>query len=293
VHTNDADLSAATLTPLLDKPALLRRLRQLDLRPVKALGQNFLIEPNVLQTTIDAAELERSDRIIEVGPGPGVLTAALLAVAGHVTAVEVDRNMVDLLKPLKASCARLSVVQGNILTLDLALLTRGEPYKVVANLPYYITSLALRYFLESTHKPSMMVVMVQREVALRICARPNDMSILAVSVQAFAAPEIMAFVPPDAFFPAPKVASAVLRLRVLSNPRIPPERQRRFFRLVRAGFHDKRKQLHNAFARNLGTNQRTIEDVLSEARVAGDRRAETLSLDEWLALTESLERHEA
>lgn len=278
----EKDLTIAAA--LLDRPQLIQRLRALDLRPNKALGQNFLTDPAVLTGTVDAAELTRDDHILEIGPGPGVLTVALLERAGRVTSVEVDRRMLAMLEPLRERHPHLRLVEGNILAMDPDELVGPEPYKVVANIPYYITSNAIRHFLMASHKPERLVLMLQREVAERICARPNDMSILAVSVQIYAEPVIVMQVPRESFYPSPQVDSALLNIPLRAVPLVAPERERRFFRLVRAAFHDKRKMLHNSFARNLGANRMAIDAMLAEAEIAPNRRAETVSLDEWLRL---------
>lgn len=279
-------------SPLLDRRTLIQRLRSLNLRPTKSLGQHFLVDPEAVEASVGAAELTPDDHVVEVGPGPGVLTQSLVQVAGQVTAVEVDPRMIALLEPLRRAYPSLRLVEKNVLALDPRELAGGAAYKVVANLPYYITSAVLRHFLETAWRPQLLVLMVQKEVAGRICADPGDMSTLSVSVQAFATPEIVRVVPRDSFYPAPEVDSAIVRLRVYAEPVIAPSRERRFFRLVRAGFHDRRKQLHNAFARNLGANREVVGAILDEAGIDATRRAETLSLDEWSRLTDALERQE-
>lgn len=279
-------------SPLLDRRTLVQRLRSLNLRPTKALGQHFLVDPEAVAASVEAAELTPDDHVVEIGPGPGVLTQTLVQLAGRVTAVEVDRRMMELLEPLRRAHPTLRLIEKNILALEPSELAEDGPYKVVANLPYYLTSAVLRHVLDTEQRPDLLVLMVQREVAERICAAPGDMSTLSVSVQAFAAPEIVRVVSRDSFYPAPAVDSAIVRLRVRAVPVVSQPREHRFFRLVRAGFHDRRKQLHNAFDRNLGANREVVGAILEEAGVDGTRRAETLSLHEWARLTDALERRE-
>src|SRR5258706_2390328 len=204
-------------------------LRALDLRPTRGMGQNFLIDPDALGAIIGAAELTADTTVIEVGPGLGVLTWELLKHAGHVFAVELDRRLVDRLQQEFVDHSKLTIVQGDILNLPpeqilgtgtTSAIPHPPHYKVVANLPYAITSAALRHFLEAAYKPELMVVLVQWEVAERIAARPDDLSVLAHSVQIYAEPQIVARVPASSFWPAPAVDSAVLGLRLRPHPAV-------------------------------------------------------------------------
>ena len=201
-------------------PSVLERLRRHGLSPRKSLGQNFLIEPAIADRIVAAADLTSADTVLEIGPGPGMLTERLAARARHVVAAEIDRAMVALLHAELGALTNLTIVRADILESDPGALAGGGPYKVVANLPYYITSPVLRHLLEAEVAPTLAVLMVQRDVAERICARPGDMSILAVSVQFYARPQILFTVPAEAFYPRPTVQSAVMRLDVLPAPAI-------------------------------------------------------------------------
>jgi 16S rRNA (adenine1518-N6/adenine1519-N6)-dimethyltransferase len=183
----------------------------------------------------------------------------------------------------------LELVEANIIASPPGDFVGDDPYKVVANLPYYLTSVAIRHFLEAQHRPELLVLLLQREVAERICARPNDMSLLALSVQLYAAPEILRLVPPTSFYPEPKVESALVRLVLRSEPVLPRERIPTFFLLAQAGFSDRRKQLHNALRINLRMPAEEVTALLDAAGIDGRRRAETLSLPEWGTLAEAAE----
>ncbi|MDH7488773.1 MAG: 16S rRNA (adenine(1518)-N(6)/adenine(1519)-N(6))-dimethyltransferase RsmA [Anaerolineae bacterium] len=262
-------------------------------RPKKSLGQNFLADPVYLRKIVDAAELSPRDVVLEIGPGTGNLTEHLLARAGHVVAVELDPRMVRLLEERFAGDPRLTLVHADILETDIGQrisphLVRSYTYKVVANLPYYVTSAVLRLLLEAEVRPVLAVLTVQWEVAQRICARPGAMSLLAVAVQWYAVPRIVTRVPAGAFTPAPKVDSAVLRLETRATPPVPVSDEALLFRIARAGFSQRRKQLRNAVSAGLGIAPEQAEAALRAAGVDPKRRAETLSLQEWAALANVL-----
>jgi len=264
-------------------------LESRDIRPKKGLGQNFLVDPVYLRKIADAAELSRDDLILEIGPGTGTLTELLLARAGHVVAVELDRRMVDLLRQRFAGAENLTLVQGDILSADLPALLqphlqRFRAYKAVANLPYYVTSAALRLLLESPVRAALAVLTVQWEVARRVCAQPGEMSLLAVAVQWYAVPRIIAKVPAGAFSPVPKVDSAILRLDMRAEPVAAVPGEDALFRVVRAGFSQRRKQLRNSLSAGLKMPAAQVEEVMRGAGVEPTRRAETLGLAEWAAL---------
>lgn len=274
------------------------------LRPQKRFGQHFLTDPRILESIADAADIAPTDTVLEIGPGLGHLTRVLAHRAGRLIAVEVDRALVTKLTEEFAIQPNVSIMQGNFL--DAApvdwIQRHGNkiagagnnpapvsiPFKVVANLPYYITSAILRHLLEAAQKPQVIVVMVQREVAQRIVARPPAMNLLAVSVQFFARPRIVRTIAAGAFYPPPKVDSAVVRLEVNEQARLPAAEVARFFEIVRAGFSGKRKQLRNSLARGLSIEAELIVTALLRAKIQPARRAETLTLDEWLALQGAL-----
>lgn len=283
-------------------------IRAYSLSPKKSLGQNFLIDETHLDRIVAAAELTPADVVLEIGPGLGVLTRRLAEQAGRVVAVELDDRLIDRLRKDFAAQPHVSIVYGDILELDPAQLvddrqqtTDGRRsdnlkskienpkfYKVVANLPYYITSAVLRHVLEASVQPSLAIVMVQKEVAERICAKPGDLSLLAVSVQFYAEPRIVDHVPAGAFNPRPKVDSAVLRLDIRPQPAVAGIDPKDFFRVVRAGFSQKRKQLLNTLSAGLHLPKSEAAAALNAAGIDPKRRAETLSLDEWSALTRRL-----
>lgn len=271
-----------------------RLLHRFGLRARKGLGQHFLIDEGVLQTIIQAAELTPDDTVIEVGPGLGVLTRELAARVARLFSVELDGNLAVLLQKKLDSLSNVSIVNGNILDInpETMLKEAGLPeptkgtlsYKVVANLPYYITSPVLRHFLTAPTKPQLMVVMVQREVAEAITAEPGQMSILSVSVQFYSRPEIVSLVPAGCFYPAPEVDSAILRIEVYPTPAVAVSDQDGFFSLVRAGFSAARKQLANSLAQGLKLPKPEALSLLQEAGIVPQRRAGTLTLEEWAGL---------
>jgi 16S rRNA (adenine1518-N6/adenine1519-N6)-dimethyltransferase len=262
-----------------------RLLRQSGLRARKSLGQHFLADASVLQTIVKAAELSPADTVIEVGPGLGILTAELVRRAGNVVAVELDTKLASLLKRRLASPANLRVINADILKIELSELLEGAShYKVVANLPYYITSPVLRYFVEALPKPSLMVVMVQKEVGEAIVAGPGRMSLLAVGLQIYSKPRIISHVPAQCFYPQPKVDSVIVRFDLLPEPVVKVSDMGAFFDLVRAGFSLPRKQLHNSLAHSLGMKPAEITLLLEGAKIDSKRRAETLILEEWAKL---------
>lgn len=263
-----------------------RLMREHGLYAKKGLGQNFLSDPGVLQRIVRAAELPADAVVLEVGPGLGSLTRHLAAAARQVVAVELDRNLIPVLEDVLGGCGNVSIVQGDMLEIDPAALMGGDGYYVVANIPYYITSALIRHLLESSARPRRLVLTVQREVAERICALPGDLSLLALSVQVYGNPSVAARIPAGAFYPPPKVDSAVVRVDVLPEPRVPAARLEDFFKLTRAGFSQKRKTLRNSLAGGMGMPAAAAEDLLRRAGIDPQRRAETLSIEEWSALVE-------
>jgi len=264
--------------PPLDIPALLKRH---GLRPSKALGQNFLQDTRTLQKIVAAADLGPADDVLEIGAGLGSLTRYLALAARSVTAVELDAGLLPVLKAVLAPYANVRLVQGDILELDPAALMQRDGYRVVANIPYYITSAVIRRLLECEPRPAGLVLTLQREVAARICAGPGEMSLLALSVQVYGRPEVLAQIPAEAFYPAPKVDSAILRVEIHPQPVVPAARLESFFTLVRAGFSQKRKKLRNSLAAGLRLAPAQAERLLSAAGIDPQRRAETLALEEW------------
>lgn len=273
-------------------------VRRYQIDPKRSLGQNFLMDAAHLDRIVAAAELTRADAVLEIGPGLGTLTERLAAQAGSVVAVELDDRLIELLAGRFVHMPSVRIVHGDILALEPAALLsdataadQKAAYKVVANLPYYITSPVLRHLLEGKSPPALAVVMVQREVAERICARPGEMSLLAVSVQFYAAPRLVQQVPAGAFYPRPKVDSAVLRLDVYPQPVVTDVPPARFFQIVRAGFGQKRKQLANSLSAGLALPKAQVAAALHAAGIDPSRRAETLALAEWRLAALALDSH--
>ncbi len=291
------DVSSEPREPLLpltaqpNSPTAIRALmRSLGLSPQKGFGQNFLTSETVLRRIVAAGELQASDIVIEVGPGLGYLTAQLIGLAGQVIAIEIDRGLVQRLRRIFAGTSNLEIVDRDVLKIEPGELTGGRPYKVIANLPYYITTAALRHFLErSALRPTLLVIMVQREVGDRMLARPGDLNLLAISVQVFGRPRLVTRVPPNAFYPQPKVDSVVLRVDVYPEPRIasPPDK---FFKVVSAGFAMSRKQLHNSLAQRLWMPAGSAPVLLREIGIDPTRRPQTLTIEEWDKVSLELDR---
>jgi 16S rRNA (adenine1518-N6/adenine1519-N6)-dimethyltransferase len=266
-------------------------LNQYDLKARKSLGQHFLVDSGALNRVVAAAELTAGDVVVEIGPGLGVLTRELARVAGRVVAVEADEGLALALGEVLAGSGNVTIVNADALQVDPVALLAGQGradappgYKVVANIPYYITSPILRHFLEAGHKPTLMVVMVQKEVGEAIVARPGDMSILSVSVQFYGKPAIAGRVPARSFYPAPKVDSVILSIDVYDRPPVTVPGAEAFFRVVRAGFSAPRKQLRNSLAQGLGISAEESAAALARAGIDPRRRAETLDLQEWARL---------
>jgi 16S rRNA (adenine1518-N6/adenine1519-N6)-dimethyltransferase len=225
--------------------------------------------------------------VLVIGPGVGSLTRFLAQAAQRVVAVELDGNLVPVLEEVAGPFGNVEIVQANILDLDPEVLMGGKPYYVAANIPYTITSAIIRHLLTARVRPLRMALTVQKEVAERICAGPGDLSLLALSVQVYGKPTIAARIPAGAFYPPPKVDSAVVRIDLYEQPRIPAERLEDFFRLIKAGFSQKRKTLRNSLAGGLGWPTTRSEALLRTAGLDPMRRAETLGIDEWqLLITE-------
>ena len=253
------------------------------LRPAKkSLGQHFLVDRRVLGRIVRAAEISEHDTVVEIGPGRGILTRELAKSAGHVVAVEIDRDLADALATEFEGQPGVNVICADARESDIeSLLPASGPYKVVANLPYYSASPIIRRFLAATRKPQRMVVMVQREVAQSVAAAPGKMSLMSVAVQLYGVPRIVCYVPPRAFRPAPKVTSAVVRIDVRPTPAIAFDHEERLFTLLRAGFSAPRKQIRNSLSHGLSVPATMAEQMLSQAHIDSTRRSATLTLPEW------------
>ena len=260
------------------------------IRPNKAFGQNFLVDHDVLLDIVEAAEIQADDQVLELGAGTGVLTRELARLARRVVAVELEREMLALLTKTTRNCTNVEILERNLLYVDPTEVFGSDAYKLVANLPYYITAPTFRHFLESANPPRLFVVMVQYEVAQRITAGPGDLSLLGVSVQFYGEPKIIAHIPARAFHPAPKVDSAILRIDLKDEVPLTPRQRDSFFRMVQAGFSERRKQLHNSLAHGLHRKNADVQPWLLAANIDPSRRAETLSIEEWLRLWHEMEK---
>jgi len=287
----DKSLSQGSSDSLLAQTRKL--LRRFDIRAKKGLGQHFLIDDVVLGAILEAAELSPTDTVIEVGPGLGLMTGELARRAGWVIAIELDNRLADVLKKTLADLDNIVILNEDVLGTDPAALLQGQapsfpptlrPYKVVANLPYYITSPVLRHFLEASVKPEIMVVMVQKEVAEAIVAEAGQRSVLSISVQFYGKPSIVTYVSASSFFPPPEVDSAVVKIEVYRRPPVAVDNVEGFFKLVRAGFTAARKQVANSLSQGLGLNKLEVLKLLEKAGIDPRRRAETFTLEEWARL---------
>jgi 16S rRNA (adenine1518-N6/adenine1519-N6)-dimethyltransferase len=259
----------------------------------KALGQHFLRDSGILADIAAAVRVPPGGVVVEVGPGPGPLTAALLDRGFEVVAVEIEERMVRFLAGRFPAHPRLRVVQGDARDIDVAALVDGRPYALAGNLPYFAANPIIRHFLESRPQPTEMVVMVQREVARRIAAPPGKQSLLGLSVYLYAEPEILFDVPPDAFDPPPQVWSSVVRLVMRATPLVAEGRRAAFFDLAVRTFKNPRKHLHNALAAGAMVPKEVAGAALTAAGIDPMRRPETLTIEEWLALLDALEREQA
>jgi 16S rRNA (adenine1518-N6/adenine1519-N6)-dimethyltransferase len=274
-----------------DPRALKSVLRRHGVRAATSLGQRFLVDRGVLQTIVEAAELSPADDVLEVGPGPGVLTAQLAERARSVTAVEIDERMVAVLRDTLAGRDNVRVVRADALEVDLFAVGERRPTRIVANLPYQITTPLVERFIGDERRPPIVVVLVQEEVARRMVATASsgkERGYLSVFVQSFADGKIVRRVPPSAFRPAPKVSSAVVALRTRVRPAFAPLDRTAFLRFVSDVFRHRRKQLRGALGHEAGVDPERAVAALRDCGIEPRRRAEELTLDEWVALAGAL-----
>jgi len=267
-------------------------LRANGLKARKGLGQNFLVDGGVVKKILSAAALTEEDTVIEVGPGLGVMTGELAKAAGQVIAVELDATLAGILEAQYDGNPRVKIINADILKTDAAALAEEygfKRYKVVANLPYYITSAAIRHFLEVSLKPEMLVLMTQKEVAKQITAAPGEMSLLSVSVQLYGKPSIVDKVPARSFHPAPGVDSAILKIEVFQPEQVGVNDIEVFFKIVRAAFSANRKQIVNPLAHRLAMPRADVLALLAKAGIDSHRRAETLTITEWKYLSQTFQ----
>jgi len=266
----------------LTSPKIIKELfAKHSAKPSKRLGQNFLIDKRVLEKIIDVADIKPNETILEVGPGIGTLTQKLAAKAGKVIAIEKDRKMINILKETLTDYKNIEVINADILNYQLS----TTNYKLIANIPYYLTSALIRKFLECQNPPTEMILMIQKEVAQRICAKPPNISLLAVAVQFYANTRIMFYVSKNCFWPSPKIDSAIIKIEPIKKYSVPADL---FFKIVKAGFSQPRKQLASNLQKYLKLDRAQVETWLVKNKINPTQRAETLSVDQWVELVSSL-----
>lgn len=256
--------------------------KRFDIKMSKKLGQNFLIKRGIVNEIVHAAELTPGEPVLEVGPGIGTLTQGLAQSGADVTAIELDRRLLEVLDTTLASYDNVRIIHGDVLKLDVPSIMNHKPFKVVANLPYYITTPIIMSLLESKLPIERLVVMVQKEVALRMVAKPGtkDYGALSVAVQYYTEPDIVLDVPPKSFLPAPAVTSSVIRCVLRDKPPVDVIDEKLFFRVVKAGFAQRRKTFSNTM-KTTGLSKDRIEELLAKANIDGQRRGETFTLQEF------------
>ena len=266
--------------------------KRFDIKMSKKLGQNFLIKRGIVEEIVKAADLLEGEPVLEIGPGIGTLTQGLAQSGANVTAIELDTRLLEVLDTTLAQYSNVTIVHGDVLKLDVPSIMNNEPFKVVANLPYYITTPIIMSLLESRLPIERLVVMVQKEVALRMVAKPGtkDYGALSVAVQYYTKPDIVLDVPPKSFLPAPAVTSSVIRCVLRDEPPVDVVDEKLFFRVVKAGFAQRRKTFANTM-KTTGLSKDRIEELLTKANIDGQRRGETFTLQEfadvanaWVAL---------
>ena len=278
-------------------------LKEKDLKVLKSLGQNFLIDEKVLAEIIQTSELSKNDLVLEIGPGLGTLTNELVKECRTVVAIEKDKKMAELIKEKNeleatfanvASSSFLKIINGDILKINLNEIihkySENKKYKLVSNIPYYITSPVIKLFLENSIQPELIVLLVQKEVAERICAKPGKLSVLALSVQIYGEPEIINYVDKASFYPKPKVDSAILKIRNIKKE-FSDEYYKKLFKIIKIGFSSKRKKLSNNLSVGLHVDKRESESILQKAEINLNTRAQELSLEEWKKLIQKFDKY--
>ncbi len=274
------------LETVIASPDVVRHVcKRFGIHMSKKLGQNFLIRRSVVDEIVAAAELKEGDPVLEIGPGIGTLTQGLAQAGADVKAIELDRRLLEVLDVTLGAYDNVEIIHGDALKMPIAEIMQNRPFKVVANLPYYITTPIIMSLLESNLPVQQIVVMVQREVAERMVAKPGSKTYgaLSVAVQYYTKPEIVLDVPPKAFLPAPEVTSAVISCVLRDEPPVKVESEKLFFRTVKAAFAQRRKTLSNTM-KTTGLPKEMITEILEKAGIDGQRRGETLELDEFASI---------
>lgn len=274
-------------------------LKHYRLNPNKTYGQNFLMDETILEDMIDEAGVKPGEMVLEVGPGIGNLTERLLAHGAKVLSIEKDPQFLNVLKTLDKEHNQKDSKRNNdqvfsyevtdILSFDFSEKLKDGPYKVVANIPYYITGKIVQLFLRAPHKPDSLTLLMQKEVAYNIASKPGDLNLLAISVQLYADPKVVAVVPSHKFYPAPKVDSAVLHIALRKKPKYKVKDEAKLFRVLRACFSGKRKQLHNTLTNNLQLDKQLVADTLQKLKIDPTIRPQQLTIDQWIELSDTLQ----
>lgn len=277
---------------LVSKNVVKEILDKYEIRPLKRLGQNFLVSKKALNVFINACDFKKNDVVLEIGPGLGTITQVIATKVKKVIATEKDKKMCEIMKQTLKDFENIEITNQDILKLKIPIsksqCQNPKEYKMVGNLPFYITAPIIRKFLETKNQPKEMIFMIQKEVAQRICAKPPKMNLLAVSIQFYAKPKILSYLPKNSFWPQPKVDSAILRITPLINADKKLINANLFFEIVRAGFAHPRKQLVNNLAKGLKKDKEKVAVWLLENSIKPEQRAETLSVQDWINLTKSL-----
>jgi 16S rRNA (adenine1518-N6/adenine1519-N6)-dimethyltransferase len=265
-------------------------LRQYKLSPNKTYGQNFLLDDFVLQDIVDAAGIQSGEAVLEIGPGIGNLTEKLLERADFVLSIEKDPKFLPRLKALKKDHKNFRFEVADILSFDFQTALKDYPaYRLVANIPYYITGKIIQLFLRAKNKPLSITILVQKEVAQNLAAKPGRLNLLALSTQLYGDAKIIQKVPAKSFYPAPKVDSSIVQIELLPGPRYPDLDEKKLFRILRACFAGKRKQLHNTLINNLGLDREAVSELLARHKISTQARPQELSLDQWVRLSQDIE----
>lgn len=281
---------------MLSKTEIKKLFQENDLKVLKSLGQNFLIDEKILGKIIQASELDKNDTVLEIGPGLGTLTNELIKKCGTVVAIEKDKKIVNISPPFTKgaggnSSHTLKIINDDILKINLNELikkySKNKKYKLISNIPYYITSPVIKLFLENSIQPELIVLLVQKEVAERICAKPGKLSVLALSVQIYGEPEIVSYVDKSSFYPEPKVNSAILKIKNIKKE-FSEEYYKKLFKIIKIGFSSKRKKLINNLSAGLQISKEKSENILQKAKINSNARAQELSLEEWEELAKNL-----
>ncbi len=256
----------------------------------KKLGQHFLVNKEILDEIVKTAGLKSSDTVLEIGPGLGTLTRPLAQIVKKVIAIEKDPNVIKVFKVINTDLTGVLVLEKNALAIEKDFFKNQNisTYKLVANLPYYLTSPIIRFFLQTKPKPKIMVLMVQKEVAERIVAKPPNTGLLSIAVQFYGTPTIVKEVSKSSFWPQPKVDSAVIKILPHAKQLYKVASEPEFFRTVKAGFGEKRKQLHNSLSGGLGLSNEVVKKALAKSHIDNSRRAQTLTIPEWIELYNNL-----